>query len=253
MRLFNNIDVAENGIGVHELKTMGIKSWEIWTTEELEAISSLDESLLVYVCSDASLEDNESLLALRSLIMRKRAVHSLVEGRFFAIPSNASLSMSYSLMLLGMSLLVADTSEKWKGILKGLRVDLAKIVFSKECKKLYNRKVSGFSGVALTHGGSVDEILVPSWTGLRMGELCAVVRHPVQNVFLVCRVSGYTDNEFRISPWSWRLVDGDFDGDEINIIPLYQFGKSVVSAGSRLFPSKIYDSVEFGELMEQYK
>lgn len=253
MRIFNNIEICEKGLKLEDLKALGIKSWEIWTHDELEAMSTIDENTLVYVCSDVDLEGQEPLLALRKLIMSKRAVHAPFQGRFFAIPENTVSSYQFSLLTLGIHLLVADTSDKWKGILKGLRVDMAKMVFSKEFKKLYNRKVNGFSGVALTHGGSVDEVLVPSWTGLRMGEMVKVVRHPVQNIFVCCKVGGFTENEFRVNPWTWRLLDGDFDGDEINVIPLYQFGKKVVSASDRLFPSKIYDSVEFASLMEQYK
>ena len=104
------------------------------------------------------------------------------------------------------------------------RMAINKKVFSKEFKNHYKFNFKGFSGVLLTGNCDIDEVEIPRFVAkklnLEIGDKTLIYRDPVQNVFVTCTVAGFTDNEIRLNPITILILDGDCDGDKVQVIPV---------------------------------
>lgn len=117
--------------------------------------------------------------------------------------------------------------DKFLNLTNSLRIDIAKRFLSKNFKEKYQFKMIGYSSVALPGHLGIDEVALPEHYCLKnnisIGDLCIVKRDPVQNIFLCLKVAKmHYANIIRVNPRTIQLVDGDFDGDNIAVIPFRQ-------------------------------
>lgn len=128
-----------------------------------------------------------------------------------------------------------DHWNHFKNLLASMRMLMVARVFSKEVKKMFTLSTRGIKGVALTGNIGLDEVMIPRHLakkmGIKLGDTTLVVRHPVQNLLLCCTVSGFTENEMRLNPRTIELIDGDFDGDEIAVVPITSIEEQMIELG----------------------
>lgn len=106
---------------------------------------------------------------------------------------------------------------------KSIVMDILKRFASKEFKAKYRSKFKGITGVALTGNVGIDECMVPEWYAdkhkIKAGDYICAFRHPVQNIFVVLKVVGFTENELRIHSQVFTWLGGDHDGDKLYFVP----------------------------------
>lgn len=228
---------------------LGIHPNEVLTRADVQSINALfndkfigagiKELLIKESCKE------EAVLALRTFINNKRVF--LAGDNCVFIPRSKFL-LGESLDALNMKLvnlaiawedflaatpLVADEKRKmFDSLLRAIRLDITKNILSKDFKNNFQFKFKGYSGVALPGGNlDLDEILIPSNSGIKVGSVCLVSRDPAQHLFISLKVVGYSDG-VRVNPYTIMLLDGDFDGDKIQVIPM----NNIINEHIRLNP-----------------
>lgn len=152
------------------------------------------------------------------------------------------------------------TDEFWKEFISAihnLRVEISKRILTKRFKEKYQLKFNGFNSVALTHGGDINGIVIyekyAKSKGIEIGDLCIVKRDPLQNVFICCKVIGFSKAPItRINPIAFRMLDGDFDGDNVAIVPIKNFfedNKRFITEEQREALTKEFEAITPTNLM----
>ncbi|MGL6098565.1 MAG: hypothetical protein ACRC0G_02955 [Fusobacteriaceae bacterium] len=152
---------------------------------------------------------------------------------------------------------------------KKLQESIAKRLLSKNFKNKFQFDFIGLSGVALTGNLSYDGVAIPEWyaieKNLKIGDSCVITRDPIQNIFLTLKIEAFTSNEIRVNSQTITLVDGDFDGDKLQVIPFCNILKecdrlgvndsakaNIVAELEALLPTVILESEKFSRLVRDY-
>jgi hypothetical protein len=146
---------------------------------------------------------------------------------------------------------------------------IASRLFSKEFKRKIDFSFNGLCGVALTGNVSFDGIELPHWYckkhSLKIGDTCLVLRDPVQNIFIALKIEGFTHNEIRVNSQTITVIDGDFDGDGLSVIPMSMLRAECEARGVKteviaqieselndLVPTKLLSNPDFSRLVRDY-
>ena len=229
MKVYQKLNYGFGGCSEEEVGRLGISLGEYWNEMDikyldsihLDTISSVGRKFLMSKRA-LLLENGESVV-----IPRGELAVSMFLGKLAKLYFQWQLERKESLL------------EKFNTKLYVLRIEIAKRLFSKKFSDKYLFSFKGFSGVALSHGRSVDEILIPEWFGIDIGEKVMVTRDPIQNVVVCLRVTGYTENEIRVNPKTIVFLGGDFDGDKVQVMKL-----KTIFYGNREYFSCSYEEFE---------
>ena len=228
--LFQDLRFGKGGLLASECHKLKLKASENWSEFDVNVLKSFPQGEL-------SKLQEKFLLSKRCL----KIVNSEGETSIIAVP-HGEISFSrklgelaglyYDLVKLEDEKAKEKAFENFYTKLYILRLDIAKRLFSKRFSKKFLFHFEGISGVALTHSRGIDEILVPEWSGLKIGDYVMVTRDPIQNIVVVLKVVGFTPNQIRVSPDMLdRYLAGDCDGDKIQIIKL----EDIYSKNSKYF------------------
>lgn len=279
---------------------LNIQDHEWWSEEELDRIIGLidgtktnmspDEKSFQRILRDA-LWNNELELdvanKLVNFINSKRALE-LGDGQVIIIPrclvndeDKDKILCNFNVRLLNIAIafrrieigrkICMDSMELFKlkdkfyGMLNGLKFAISGGIFTKNFKKMYQIEFNGYTSVALTGFLNLDEIYIPySYAkehDLKVGDICLLFRHPIQNIFVAVRIAGFTHNEIRVNSVMFAWLGGDYDGDKVEIVPvkvLLEDNKEFFTDGrkedflneiKRLFPSNICKDAELSQLI----
>lgn len=217
--LFQDLRFGKGGCNASECKELKVSVNENWNKSDVVLLKSIPQGELTSL-------QTKFLLSKRCLkITNDEGVDSII------VVPHGEVSFSRRLGELAEIYYKIQTLEDKEAKKKGfenfytklyvLRLEIAKRLFSKRFSRKYLFHFEGISGVALTHSRGIDEILVPEWSGLKIGDYAMVTRDPIQNIVVVCKVVGFTPNQIRVSPEMLdRYLAGDCDGDKIQIISL---------------------------------
>lgn len=258
MKIFQKLNYGFGGCDANTLIELGVISNPIeltmqplgqkfWRKEDMKYLDKIQLSNISELAS-------KFLLSKRALLLE--------DGTAVVVP-HGELAMSMYLGKLAklyfqyLEERKENQLEKFNNKLFVLRVEIAKRLFSKKFTEKYNFEFKGFSGVALSHSRSIDEIMVPEWFGLPIGSHVLVTRDPIQNTVAVLKISGHTANEIRVNPALIVMLGGDFDGDKIQVIPLgaiYGRNKELFRVTSSEFSAEMMrlkpSQFAFSELLE---
>lgn len=270
--LFQNI---ENLIGLNETQTkeLNLAKEQFWSGSEIKGINNLlyqnkELGSAIRELLWNNINENQAVEELINFINAKRAFKFNLDGevRTIAIPymeNNSGVLNSFNRALLNIALTFlnwkTETNEETKkeqwdkflNLYNSLRINIAKRFLSKDFKEKYQLRFVGYSSVALPGHLGIDEVALPEHyclkNNIKIGDLCIVKRDPVQNIFLCLRVAKmHYANVIRVNPRTIQLVDGDFDGDNIAVVPV----KSLIKFNKFYF----YENEELKiELVNQIK
>lgn len=228
--LYQELRFGRGGCNLEEVKRLKVCASELWNEDDIKYFD------LIKVNNMSSVQ-RKFLLSKRALKIvdenNKTSIVVIPHGEIVFSRDLGSLAKRYfALRKIEDEPTRIKYYEAFWNKLYVLRLNIAKRLFSKRFSEKYLFNFHGFSGVALTHSRGLDEILVPEWFGLKIGDLVMVTRDPVQNVVVVLKVVGFTKNEIRVSPDMLdRYLAGDCDGDKIQVIEL----SSIYNMNSQYF------------------
>lgn len=275
----------EKSVVQNDLK---IKDSEVWKPNELKGINNILSSEKGGAVRELLWEGKDEcpeIQDLIDLINHKRClVMKTDEGiKRIAIPSfepdDKLNAMSRKLLSIALTHLQykGATKEEEKEELLGhlnrnwdtLIMDIAKVFLSKNFKKNYKFKFTGFTSIALTGHLSPDGVAIPKSFAekfhVKIGDLCIVKRDPLQNIFITLKVEKFHEERVvRINPQTFLLTDGDFDGDQVSVIPVNNLirenkeyigsqGAQVRKELGRLLPSVIMNNARYNVLTREYQ
>lgn len=284
------------GLQPEVIEQLGILESEIWDTEEIGIINKAlkDQELGQYFQQLIWDKDDEvpEIMEIINLINYKRAYqYRDLDGEVqtIAIPKmredekeevrEGQLNYLSNLLFRAVSqhceYLNTEESkkkeayDKFQSSIFTIRTEILKRIASKRFKEKYRMKFNGFNSVALSHGFDIDGVMIPqSYSDkydIKVGDWCIVKRDPLQNIFLLCKVIGFNKAPInRVHPIAFRMVDGDFDGDNVAVIPLKKFfedNKEFIDTYQRLrieeelksaIPSKMIHDPRFKHLTREY-
>ncbi|MGL6100324.1 MAG: hypothetical protein ACRC0G_11955 [Fusobacteriaceae bacterium] len=277
------------------LTSLSLTKPEVLTLDEVKALISLSthEAYGEYVNSlltgSSDKDDFGIIEPVIEFIHSKRFFVFLdLQGvrRIVGIPSNRVISSNKTLDSFSKALLAVGKSyvdflskrtpenevaefARFAYRVQKLQEITAKRLVSKNFKNKFQFNFVGLSGVALTGNLSADGVSIPKWyareKGIKIGDLVLVTRDPIQNIFISLKVESFTRNEIRINSQTITLLDGDFDGDKLQVIPFCNImsecdrlgvtetaKKAIVSELTDLLPTSIMGSERFSRLVRDY-
>lgn len=250
---------SELGVSIERLKEMNYLKSEWLTPEEIKTLNTIyqDRRIKKYLWSDdedikAQLEADEGLQNFIRIMNHKRFFIAEINGekRFFGVPREEApihgLSFT-TFILINMALsYYKNDLNKLEENYNALKKEINRQLLSKKFKLLYQFEFKGVTTVATPAFIGIDEVIVPIEAKkiFKIGDICLVKRDPVQNIFISCKVVGYSKHKvIRVNHRTIELLDGDFDGDLISVI---QLDEKYIEEAKNIMPSKL--EANFSEL-----
>lgn len=291
----------ESALGIPKTKAksllaeLGVMPNEVWTLSELEGINSSiqDNEDLRAIFWDNSKESNSQ--GFIDYCNYKRAI--IIKNKAIVVPQEKVGATSINkhhlnLVLLGikairrlqLEYIILNTHdvqtkvakmqeamkeyESLKDSITKIQKDIVAEFLSKNFKKLYRFLTQGISTVGLPLISlSLDGVCLPKEycerNNIKLGDKFIVKRDPVQNIFVTLTVEKIQGTCIRVHPRTMKLLDGDFDGDELRAISIKEMlsrnkqyidnVSDVIAELNDIIPSKLLSNEKLMQLMEQYR
>ncbi|MGL5714373.1 MAG: hypothetical protein ACRCYT_04790 [Cetobacterium sp.] len=268
------------------LKALCIMNHEVLSRADVKKIEEMMENptygSYVKALLDGSEEDKfEIITPVIEFLNNKRAFGFEIDGvqRMVVIPSvrikTEGMLDSFAKQLFNVAreyLRALNSDQNFNNFCRRvqyLQENIAKRILTKNFKSKFQFEFKGLSGVVLTGNLSYDGVAIPQWyakkLGINIGDLVVITRDPIQNIFLTLKVEAFTANEIRVNSHTITWVDGDFDGDRMQVIPFCNIMKecdefgvteeakaSIVSELTELLPSSLVNNEKFARLIRDY-